>query len=228
MLPEAVVQKLDALPAAAGRLPLQGQEGRRRLRRQGQEPALARAELLPGRERRRRAPSSRSCSDHRGPRDHRHRHREGGGDPREQPHQGAPAALQRQAPRRQGLPLAAPRALARPAGRVAASRRRRAAGARDRPAADARRRALLRPVPLGDRRAAHAPPRQQALPAPHVQRHRAREPASGRASSTRSSAARRRACCDGRPRAGTPSRSTRSRCSSTAATTSSRASSKAR
>src|SRR5262249_40829733 len=34
-------------PAVAGRLPLQRQEERRRLRRQGEEPALARAELLP-------------------------------------------------------------------------------------------------------------------------------------------------------------------------------------
>ena len=56
------------------------------------------------------------------------------------------------------------------------------------------RRALLRAVPLGDGRAAHAPPRQQALPAPDVHRHRAARAGSARASSTRSSAAPRRAC----------------------------------
>ena len=96
------------------------------------------------------------------PRDRRHRHRERGRGPRERAHQAAPAALQREAPRRQGLPLSA----ARHDEGVAAPRD----GAQARP----RRRALLRPVPLGHERAAHAAPREQALPAPHVHRSGAR------------------------------------------------------
>lgn len=81
---------------------------------------------------------------------------------REPPHQAASAALQHQAARRQGVPLAPARAARRvaPAHRRAHPRR--------------RRRALLRAVPFGHRREAHAPPRQQTLPAPHVHRRRPR------------------------------------------------------
>ena len=56
-----------------------------------------------------------------------------------------------------------------------------------------RRRALLRPLPLGHRGAAHAAPGQQALSAAHVLGRRAGDRAGGRACSTKSSAARRRA-----------------------------------
>ncbi len=92
----------------------------------------------------------------------RHRYREGGGDPREQPDQGEQAPLQRQAPRRQGVPDAAP--VDGP--RVAAA----GAGAQ----AHERRRALLRALPLGDGGAPHAAPGGEALPAPHLLRSRAR------------------------------------------------------
>src|SRR6185312_10740391 len=87
--------------------------------------------------------------------------REGGGRPRERPHQAAPAALQRQAARRQGLPLPPPR----PEAALAA--------AGDGAPALPGRGPLLRPVPLGDERPEDAPPRQQALPAPHLLRRRA-------------------------------------------------------
>ncbi len=122
------------------------------------------------------------ASSSRRPRDVRHRHREGSRDPREQPDQGEPASLQREAPRRQGVPHAAPVARAP----VAAPRARAAPGPR--------RRALLRAIPFGDRGATHAGPGGKALPAAHLLRSRARRAAGVPACSSRSSAAPRRAC----------------------------------
>ena len=259
MLPDSVVQKLEALPAQPGVYLFKDKKDvvvyvgkakslRSRVRSYFQDARGRRPRLHPG-----------PAAHDRGPRDDRHGQREGSDDPREQPHQGVPAPLQRQAPGRQGLhhaqawrvPRRRPpaRGLRRPGCATARRRRgsrrtgarerrepagrpsrttksgaRRVAAARGRAAADAGRRALLRAVPLGDGRAAHAPPREQALPAPHVQRRRSSRAGGGRACSTRSSAARRRASSRSTA-AGTASRSTPWRSSSRAATTSSRASS---
>ncbi len=146
------------LAEVARLLPLQGRGRHRRLRGQGQEPALAGEELLPGGGERRALLHPHPPPHRARPGDGRHQQREGSGGPRERSHQAAPAALQRQAARRQGLPLPPPRSAEGLA-----------------PAGDGApplggRRALLRPVPLGDERAAHAAPRQQALPAPHLHR----------------------------------------------------------
>ena len=88
----------------------------------------------------------------------------------------------------------------------------------------ARRRALLRAVPLGDRRAPHAAPRQQALSAPDVHRPELR----GRKRPCLQYQIKRcpAPCVSTSTRPGTTSRCAPSRCSSTAATTSSRASSR--
>ena len=50
MTAELLLQKLESLPVEPGLLHLQGQGGRGAVRGQGQEPALARAQLLSGRE----------------------------------------------------------------------------------------------------------------------------------------------------------------------------------
>ena len=219
MLPDAVLQKLEALPAQAGRLPLQGQEGGRRLRRQGQEPALracaATSRTSQGDDARLHPDPA---ADHRRPRDHRHGEREGGDDPREQPHQGAPAPLQRQAPRRQGLHHAAART---PIGAGRASWPRLEVGA---PAQSPTARATSARTTRRPRRGARFTSSTSTSSCGRAATSSSRA-AGGRACSTRSSAAPRRACFDGRPAPGTPSRSTPSPSSSRGATTSCRASS---
>ena len=170
--------KLEQPAHRARRLPDEGPPRRGDLRRQGQEPAQPRAQLL--HRHRTRAPSSRCSSDLLGDLEMVvTAQREGGAAPRERAHQAAPAALQRQAPRRQGLPLPA----ARPDADLAAPR----GGATLR----ARRGALLRPVLTrpapSARRCASSTATSSCAPAPTT----CSPAASGPACSTRSSAARR-------------------------------------
>ena len=155
--------KLESLPAAAGRVPLQGQEGRGALRRQGQEPARARAQLLPGGRQRRAllhpAPAAHASATSRpsspAPRRKRRSSR---------------TASSSSTSRATTSSCATTRSSSRCASRLEHRWPRLEVVRRP----DRRRRALLRPVPLGDGGAPHAAPRQQALPAPHVQRSRAR------------------------------------------------------
>ena len=130
-IPDALQRKLDTLPEGPGVYLWKDATGRGAVRGQGQAPEAAGAQLL--RHRFRRQPEeSAAPAAHRGRRDDRRRHRGAVADPREQPHQGVPAAVQRPAQGRQELSVH--RGDAR--GAVPA-------GARD-PAARHPRRALLR------------------------------------------------------------------------------------
>ena len=96
-------------PRSPGVYVFKDREGGGAVRRQGGEPQEPRPQLLPAEHARpallHRAPAARD----RRSRDLRHRERKRSGAAREQPDQGAPAALQRQAARRQGVPVAATR-----------------------------------------------------------------------------------------------------------------------
>ena len=105
-----------------------------------------------------------------------------------------------------------------------AARRGSVAAARGGTPGRARQRAVLRAVPFGHRRAAHAAPRQQALPAAHVLR-RGDGDAQAPVSAAPDQALRGAVRLRGRPPRGTASRSRAWRSFWTAATTSSRSSS---
>ena len=112
MTPE-LEAKLDNLPAAPGVYVFKDKATACSTwaRPQPEEP---RAQLLPGRHRATRASSSTPRRGIWRPRDVVARHREGSRAAREHADQGAPAPLQRQAARRQGVPVAAPRLQRRP------------------------------------------------------------------------------------------------------------------
>ena len=196
------------MPTEPGVYLFKDAQGARHLRRQGAEPAHARAPVLPpgGDERffvaaARAHPSatSRPSSST----------REGGAAPREQPHQAASAALQRQAARRQAVPGAAPRS-ARP---------RCPARSRSRARIGNGRRELLRPVSLGDLVRADAARRQPPLPAAHLHRSRA-QLAQAAVPAVPDQALLGAVRASRSPTRSTPSRSRTWRCSSTARTTS--------
>ena len=106
---KTLAEILEGLPAAARRLHHEGRARQGDLHRQGGGAAQPRAPVLPARIRRHPRLRAAARGDRRRHRDGRHLEREGGAAPREQPDQAAPAALQRQAGRRQELPGAAPR-----------------------------------------------------------------------------------------------------------------------
>ena len=145
-------------------LHLSRQAGPRAVRGQSEELACPGPQLLPGGHLGHPGVHPRPAAPDRRPRHDRHRLREGGGDPREQPDQRASTAAQREAPGRQGVPEPPPRS-----GSALAP-----------PRADAETQAgrgpLLRPLPLGDGGAPHPPPGGEALPAADLHRSRLRQP----------------------------------------------------
>ncbi len=208
--PISVIQKLDALPAQPGVYLFKDKKDVVVYVGKAKSLRVARAELLPGRARRRRGPSSRVLQRTIGDletivtatekeatilennliKEHRPRYNVKLRDDKDfitlrlagAPARRAVAASGARAPAAAPVAAADERGAGEPrrgdrATRARRHERRRVAPARGRAPADAGRRALLRPVPLGDRGAAHAAPREQALPAPHVQRRRVREPA---------------------------------------------------
>jgi hypothetical protein len=152
-------------PADRARLlPVQGRRGAGALRRQGQEPAQPRSQLFRRVPDRRARGGAAAAPQGARRRDRGHLEREGGRRSRERADQAPSTALQRQASRRQGLPVPAPRS----AGRLAA--------ARHRAPAVGRWSALLRPLSFGHGGSPHAAAGEQALPAANLQRCRARLP----------------------------------------------------
>ena len=152
--------------APAGRVPHvfapDEAEIRAAVRRQGAQPARSRRQLLPREQC--RSQGAGAGRPHRAHRSHGHQFRDRGAAARVQPHQGAQAALQHRAARRQELPVHLSTVGPRISAAGVLPRRAQPAGT------------LLRAVPERRRGEGNAAERAEDLPHPELPRHLLREP----------------------------------------------------